>query len=1128
MVRQTASLLILEILGGLILVVLVALALLVFRLSSGPIELDLFRDDIERALTNMRDGRPVTLDEVYLEWSPEDRRVLITGYDLKLINAEGNVAASSERARIVLSGSALVFGDIEVLGLDLTEGWVDVSQTQAGAWRVAGDPLPELPAGEGAPSNPSEWLDKANSVLPPFLTALGQAQADLSLERVSFEQFEIRAADSTGKPLFKLTDARGLLARDEDGLVLSLSGSGAGDELPSGLAVDIRTHDLSSQMDISFAVAEWSLADVASRFGIDSASLPTVPADISIKLNASRETGVEQIVLKAHLSDAQIPYGEKGTDISDLDMTLTYGAQDDLLRVSGSTSKIGPASGDLDFQISSALKGEGPRDFEFTSQQLVLDMTPSLEAPIPLNSVQARGQIDFPNRTLQNTDLQFVSNEAVLKFSLDLALTDDRQENEPPILGTIELETEGQVSKETVLAFWPVSLGEGARRFVASNIENSLVENIRARLDLQRDSFAEGYLRDSDLNLTFAVANGDVSFLHDLPPVKNAAGKGRLTGNGFRVIVEKGEFAGWKMDEGLVDFPAFNPKGEDFRVFAKGQGPAANIIKVLNESRLDVDFEAERLTGDSELTFELFRPALDNVPYEDVRFSAVGTIKDAGLKDAALGLDLSEALAKINVDKTGINVSGHGELGPAPVQFSWRDGFDDDDAPSALSATAIITPDVLNRFGLPGRAYLTGEVPAEIQASIDDETVSLANVALDLSGARVDLSEIGWVKKAGDAGKIAVTYRKIADGFGSDVLFTSDDAYLDGQFTMGNDSRLISAELRRAYLANTADVKGVISRGADGNLEVSLAGTYLDLSGALPGLGALEDSDNKSGTPLRVNADVETLSLGSGLYVRDALVSWYSSAEGMQTLSAEGRTDDGSAFDINLDGTGEKGTRIRVNSGDAGFLASAFLDVDFLEGGRLELDGMLLADGKASELSINITNGRLRNAPFLTQILSLASLRGLADTLGGDGVLFSRINIPLTIAADRYVVTGGQARGPALGLTVNGYLKSDDNTINVDGVLVPSFGMNSALGGIPIIGDLVVGRDGEGVFSLTYSVRGTLEKANVSVNPLSALAPGVIRRIFENPSNTSIPEATPRSAEEPIPSELPPIPEEEF
>ncbi|HBJ42811.1 MAG TPA: DUF3971 domain-containing protein, partial [Hyphomonas sp.] len=152
-------------------------------------------------------------------------------------------------------------------------------------------------------------------------------------------------------------------------------------------------------------------------------------------------------------------------------------------------------------------------------------------------------------------------------------------------------------------------------------------------------------------------------------------------------------------------------------------------------------------------------------------------------------------------------------------------------------------------------------------------------------------------------------------------------------------------------------------------------------------------------------------------------------------------------------------TAIKVVSSDAGFITSAFLDLDFIEGGRLDIDGTLARDGAPSRFNIVVTDGRLHNAPFLTQILSLASLRGLADTLGGDGVLFSRIDIPLTVAGDRYVVTGGKAQGPALGLTANGYLGADSE-ISVDGVLVPSFGMNSALGGIPIIGDLVVGRDG--------------------------------------------------------------------
>jgi hypothetical protein len=74
----------------------------------------------------------------------------------------------------------------------------------------------------------------------------------------------------------------------------------------------------------------------------------------------------------------------------------------------------------------------------------------------------------------------------------------------------------------------------------------------------------------------------------------------------------------------------------------------------------------------------------------------------------------------------------------------------------------------------------------------------------------------------------------------------------------------------------------------------------------------------------------------------------------------------------------------------------------------------------------------------------------------------------------------------------------------------------------------VVGRDGEGVISLTYGVRGKLDKATVSVNPLSALAPGVIRRIFDNPSDTAVPEVKPAPKEPTLPKALPPIRDETF
>jgi hypothetical protein len=304
-----------------------------------------------------------------------------------------------------------------------------------------------------------------------------------------------------------------------------------------------------------------------------------------------------------------------------------------------------------------------------------------------------------------------------------------------------------------------------------------------------------------------------------------------------------------------------------------------------------------------------------------------------------------------------------------------------------LSASSIVTPDFLNEFGVLGRAYLSGEIPIEVQAEIGEGSSIIADTALDLTESRLDLSEIGWVKARDKEAKASVHYQGLKDGYTATVVFHADDAYLDGDFTLGGDSKLVSATLRRAYLKNKADVGGTVTR-KDGALNLGLTGTYLDLSGAMPGVGVIGEADDAgTNTPLRVTANVDTLTLRPGLDMTEAKFSMASGAAGIDTFMATGLAADGSPFEARFDTNGGQAATIHVSSGDAGFIASAFLGIDYLEGGQLELDGTLANGDQPSKFDISITNTRMINAPFLTQILSLASLRGLADTLGGEGVL---------------------------------------------------------------------------------------------------------------------------------------------
>lgn len=157
MVRQTASLIFLEVVGGIILLLLVAAIVLGVRLAAGPIELGFLKDDIEGQLAQARAGRPVKLGDVFLEWSREDGRLLVTANKIELLDQQGNATAAADRAEIAVSGGTLIGREPEILRLHLENGFVYVDQIGPAQWAVAGEPLPEFKAVKMPETPASGW-----------------------------------------------------------------------------------------------------------------------------------------------------------------------------------------------------------------------------------------------------------------------------------------------------------------------------------------------------------------------------------------------------------------------------------------------------------------------------------------------------------------------------------------------------------------------------------------------------------------------------------------------------------------------------------------------------------------------------------------------------------------------------------------------------------------------------------------------------------------------------------------------------------------------------------------------------------------------------------------------------------
>ena len=184
---------------------------------------------------------------------------------------------------------------------------------------------------------------------------------------------------------------------------------------------------------------------------------------------------------------------------------------------------------------------------------------------------------------------------------------------------------------------------------------------------------------------------------------------------------------------------------------------------------------------------------------------------------------------------------------------------------------------------------------------------------------------------------------------------------------------------------------------------------------------------------------------------------------------------------------------------DLGAAARFVLVKGQVRGGVGILDGKLFKEtGKeVAQLKLRAKDFELRGTPALTKLLTFGSLRGLADTLNGEGIHFSSLDAPFRVQDGGMQIAEARASGPAMGITVKGSLNFENQTMDVNGVLAPSYGVNSALGKVPLVGGMFVSRKGEGVIGMTYAMQGPMEGARTRVNPLSVLTPGILRRIFE-------------------------------
>ena len=153
-------------------------------------------------------------------------------------------------------------------------------------------------------------------------------------------------------------------------------------------------------------------------------------------------------------------------------------------------------------------------------------------------------------------------------------------------------------------------------------------------------------------------------------------------------------------------------------------------------------------------------------------------------------------------------------------------------------------------------------------------------------------------------------------------------------------------------------------------------------------------------------------------------------------------------------------------------------------------------DGNSNSRLI-IDNFKVKEVPVFAKILSLASLQGVADLLTGEGIRFTDFEMKFSNKTNLTTIEEMYAIGPAVSILMDGYIDSN-KLISLSGTLVPATTINRSIASIPIFGDILIGKKtGEGVFGVSFKIKGPPKNLKTTVNPIKTLTPRFITRTLE-------------------------------
>jgi hypothetical protein len=1073
----------------------------VLRLLMGPVSLGPLRGPIADAIRQSLPGITLQYDQAAVEWSRDEGRINLVVLGARMMDSGGRIVAQAPKADIDLAARPFFLsGRFVVQRITLVGVQLALVRMQDGRLRLGveadkgGDDIIQklsdiINRGGGASTLQSFAVRDARLAIFDEPTGLflvaPRASLNMRAKGPAIDAVFDADAEISGRKAHVKADV--LLPPRNGPLSGTLAVTGLDLRALAANAPKfalLRDYPITTSLNARFAFA----AD--GRLGsadFDASASGEAP----FNLLKGKRLHVRQLTLRGHFDGLAHRLAIAAGDLDTSELKAQF--KGNVAMAYGEDGKLASVSGEL------------------AATRLAFDAPGIFVKPVSFSSLGVKGGYEMAAHRL-NVEKAVVTGPD-LALDASGAITFDGQKS-PGLAMTGNI---APLPVRSLLAYWPVFAAPGARAWIEGNVFAGIMGPAQFQTDFAPGVADQPVLPSEALKISFAMRGVEANYLTGLTHLTGVDGTALLTGDDFSADFTAGRVGNLVVKSGHAVIPALHQHGTvgTFTLHADGGLPDILTLidmKPLNyPTRFGIDPKTTLGTAGVDLNFRV--PMLPDLPVDQVGIGVKAQV--AGFAVTLGKLRLSDGAVAFDIDNNRLRETGTATLADQRFNFDWTEDFKaTGNVTSRINAKGLLTPAVRALLDIDIGKVVTGTWPVNATITGHRGALIQADATVDLAPATVTIPFVNMGKVSGESANARVLVNFTVDGHVTDQSFrvTGPNLSANGTAIFDKAGALARVDFTNVRRGALNDLGFTLIKGANGDT-YDLHGRVLDGSSigrnascnAPPAAAraAPEKPDEKPEGNWRVIAHLDRLVLCDGVAIAPLNLDMSGVGERLSALTVTARIGNG-PLTAGLENTAQ-GRRITINAGDAGTVGRALFSFSGLSGGALAITANL--PGRASDVTppaspdfdgtLAITNFKMVNQPFLARLFSAGSLTGIGDLLQNEGISMEKLEMPFSSKNNVISIKDAVFTGHAVGGTAEGYIDRPKSVIDVKGSLIPAYGLNSFISNVPLLGDILASKKGEGIFGVTYSMSGPTDQLKLSYNPLSILTPGIFRRIWE-------------------------------